>query len=118
VNNFADGNAYRVVFTYVPSGAPASVTQPGSILLTVPVPAISVVHSVDGKAWQPVKSQHASATAIGAELVGPGYYLALTPEAIGFSEGGGVGRLVAPILITVLVAAGLLAVPVLRRRRK
>ena len=117
-NAYTDGNAYRITFTYG-SGAPAPVTAPGSVLLTVPVPAISVVYSGDGRTWQVVKSRHASATAVGAELPEAGYYLALTPEVIGSSggDGGGAGRLVAPILITVLVAGALLAIPALVRRR-
>jgi hypothetical protein len=115
---FADGNAYRIALRYDPSGAPAAVTIPGSVLLTVPVPAEAVIYSTDGKAWQTVKSSHASATTIGAEMPGGGYYLAVTSEALGTTGGGGAGRLVVPVLITVLVAAALVGAPVLVRRRR
>lgn len=118
-NNYADGNAYRITLTYRPSGAPVVIGAPGSILLTVPVPAINVVLSEDGRSWRPVKNQHVSATTQGAEFPAAGYYLALTPEVIGSGGGtGGIGRLIAPVLITVLVAGALLSVPVLLRRRR
>ena len=116
---FADGNAYRLNLTYQPSGQPAVVAKPGSLLLTVPVPATAVVYSQDGKAWRTLTSRNASATAIGAELPGPGYYLAVSPDVISSaSKGGGAGRLLLPIAITVVVAGGLVAVPLVRRRNR
>ncbi len=117
-NQFADGNAYRITFRYDPSGAAAPVATPGSVLLTVPVPAAGVLFSEDGRTWRAIKSQHASATAVGADLPGTGYYLAVTPDAISFVGGGGVGGLVIPIVITVLVAAILIGTPLVIRRRR
>ena len=115
---FADGNAYRITFRYDPSGTPAPVTAPGSCLMTIPVPAEGILYSEDGKAWRPVVSQHASATAIGGELPGSGYYLAFSPDALNTTGGGGTARLVVPILITVAAAAALVATPLLRRRSR
>jgi hypothetical protein len=115
---FSDGNAYRITFRYTPSGTPAPVSAPGSVLLTVPVPAEGLVYSVDGKAWRSVRSQHASANATGAEMPGPGYYLATSAEAISTVGGGGMGRLIVPIGLTVLVAALLVGMPLLLRNRR
>ena len=115
---FSDGNAYRITFRYTPSGAAATVSAPGSVLLTVPVPAEGIVYSEDGRTWRSVTSQHASANTTGAEMPGPGYYLATSAEAISTVGGGGVGRLIVPIGLTVLVAALLVGMPLLLRRRK
>jgi hypothetical protein len=115
---FSDGNAYRITFSYQPSGEAAPLTAPGSVLMTVPVPAEGILFSVDGQTWAPITSQHASATAIGGELPNSGYYLAYSLEAIPTSSGGGAGRLILPIAITVAVAAALVGVPMLRRRRQ
>jgi hypothetical protein len=116
---FADGNTYRITFNYDPSGKPAVVATPGSVLLTVPVPAEGVVFSEDGKAWRTINSAHASANAVGADMPGGGYYLAVVPERVGFTKtGGGAGRLLVPILITVVVAGALLGVPIMLRRRR
>jgi hypothetical protein len=116
---FSDGNAYRITFAYSPSGDAAVPTQAGSVLLTTPVQATAVLHSVDGKTWTAVKSEHASTTAIGAEMPAAGYYLAVSPDLIATkSSGGGIGRLLLPIAITVAVAAALVGIPVLRRRRR
>ena len=116
---FADGNAYRITFGYGAADQPATLTRPGSILLTVPVPADSVLYSEDGRVWRGVTSQHASANAVGAEMPGPGYFVATTPDVIGYSDsGGGFGRLLLPIVITVVIAGALVARPVLMRRRR
>ncbi|MBA3654859.1 MAG: hypothetical protein H0W70_11790 [Actinobacteria bacterium] len=115
---FSNGNAYSITFRYEPSREPAPVSSTGSVLLTVPVPGDGVLVSKDGKTWIAVKAQHASATAVEAELPDSGYYLAVTPDAVGFgAKGGGITRLVVPMLITVLAAAALLMTPVLLRRR-
>ncbi|HZN13068.1 MAG TPA: hypothetical protein VFB78_02275 [Acidimicrobiales bacterium] len=113
---FADGNAYKLTLRYETTATPAPVTLPGSVLLTVPVPAEGIVYSEDGKTWRAVKSQHASATAVGGELPGAGYYLAVTPDVISPSGNSGAGRLLLPIGFTVFVAAGLVITPLLLRR--
>lgn len=116
---FADGNAYQVVFTYAPGGDAAPIKATGSVLLTVPVPADAIMFSPDGRTWQTVKSKSASATSIGGDMPGAGYYLATSPNVlIGGGGGGGSGRLVLPIVITAVVAAALVATPVLLRRRR
>jgi hypothetical protein len=117
---FPNGNVYRITFTYEPGGQPAPVTIPGSVLLTVPVPAEAVMYSEDGKAWRPLKSENASATAIGADMPGAGYYLAISPDVVGSTGGGGggIGRVMVPVVITVVVAGALVAMPVLRRRSR
>lgn len=116
---FADGNAYQIAFTYT-DGSVAPTTATGSVLLTVPVPADALMYSPDGKTWQTVKSKSASATSIGGDMPGAGYYVATSPNVVstGGGGGGGAGRLILPIVITALVAAALVATPVVLRRRR
>jgi hypothetical protein len=116
---FADGNAYQITFRYEPSREPAPVTMAGSVLLTMPVPADAILYSEDGRTWRAVKSQHASANAIGGEMPGAGYYLAMTPDLVDYGGGGGgLGKLVVPIAVTVVVAGALVATPLIIRRRR
>lgn len=116
---FADGNAYHVTFRYSTTNQLAAMTAPGSVLLTVPVPATEVHYSADGRSWRRVLSRHASANTVGAEMPGPGYFVAVSPDAVGFSEDdGGFEGLVVPVGVTVIVAAVLVGAPVIVRRRR
>jgi hypothetical protein len=100
----ANGNAYRVTMTYQPSGAPATtVTTPGNILLTVPLPPAGLLYSADGRTWTNIGKQ----TVPGQPIVGgpfnaPGWYLAATHAQAPSSGGGGSSGV---IIVAVLVGA-------------
>src|SRR3954451_14052559 len=87
-----NGNAYRVTFTYQPSGAPATtITAPGNILLTVPLPAAGLLSSADGRAWTNIGKQTVPGQPIvGGPFTSVGWYLGAThPQTASKSGGGG-----------------------------
>jgi len=114
-----NGNAYRVTMTYQPSGAPATtITAPGNVLLTVPLPAAGLLYSGDGRTWTSIGKQ----TVPGQPIVGgpfnaPGWFVGAThPQAAPKGSGGGNAGV---IIVVVLVAALALALgffPLIRKR--
>ena len=114
-----NGNAYKVTMTYQPSGAPATtITAPGNVLLTVPLPAAGLLYAGDGRAWTNIGKQ----TVPGQPIVGgpfnaTGWFVAAThPQAAPKSSGGGSAGV---IIVVVLVAALALALgffPLIRKR--
>ena len=118
---YADGNAYQLTFNYQPSEtAITTFTAPGTLTVTVPVPADTVLYSTDGRAWQQVSTEHISATTVGATLPAPGYFMAATPDLSSLvSKKSSNNSLVAPVIIVAVLAGLLLLIPwlVMRRRR-
>jgi hypothetical protein len=114
-----NGNVYRVTLTYQPSGAEATtITAPGNILLTVPLPAAGLLFSGDGRAWTKIGQQ----TVPGQPIVGGpfnavGWYLGATHAQTASKSGGGgsSGVIIVAVLVGVLaLALGLF--PLLRKR--
>jgi hypothetical protein len=113
-----NGNAYRVTFTYQPSGMPATtVTAPGNILVNVPLAPAGLLYSTDGRSWTNVGKQ----TVAGQSVVGGPF------NAVGWYEGaanarqasGGSGSSSGTIVVVALVAAlalGLGFFPLVRKR--
>jgi hypothetical protein len=103
----ADGNAYRIDLTYMPSGVPVSaLAVPGDVIMTAPHNAATLLYSADGSAWQKITSQQVGGpTTIGSSFSHAGVYLvAANPQstsASGSSKGG-----VGTVLIAVWVAIG------------
>lgn len=120
----ADGNAYRVELTYVPSGMPVPpLTMPGNVVMTGPVAADSVLRLSGGGTWTRLASQTVSGpTVLGASFTGSDYYvLGTAPHrlAAGNSSTSG-GRTGFAILVGFLVFAGVILVggfEIMRRRR-
>ena len=115
-----NGNAYRVTFTYQPSGTNAeTVTQPGNILLTVPLPAAGLLYSADGRTWSDIGKQTvAGQPIVGGPFNAVGWYEGAT-HATAASSGGGGGGSAGTIIVVVLVAVLALALgffPLLRKR--
>ena len=115
-----NGNAYRVTMTYQPSGAPATtITSPGNILLTVPLPPAGLLASPDGRAWTNIGKQTvAGQPIVGGPFDATGLYSgaahAQTPSNNG-GGGGSSGVIIVAVLVGVLaLALGLF--PLLRRR--
>ena len=106
----ADGNAYRVDFTYQPSGTTVpSLAVPSDIFLIVPSPAQTVLFSADGKAWETLPFRPAAdPTQVGGAISRPGYFEAAAPPApapTGTTDTQeGAGRLVAAAGATVGLA--------------
>lgn len=77
----ADGNAYRLDFTYQPSGqAVTSLNEPADVFLVVPEPAQTLLFSRDGRTWENLPFRPvADPTQIGGAFPGPGYLLAVAP---------------------------------------
>lgn len=116
-----NGNAYKVTMTYRPSGAPATtITAPGNILLTVPLPAAGLLYSADGRTWTSIGQQ----TIPGQPIVGGpfnaiGWYVGATHPQKSSAGGGGGGGSTGVIIVAVLVgviALGLGLFPLIRRR--
>ena len=114
-----NGNAYRVTFTYQPSGAPATAFNPpgGNIVLSVPLPPAAMLYSADGRTWTSTGKQ----TVPGQPTVfgpfnAPGLYLGAThPQAASKSGGGSSGVIVVAVLVGALALA-LGFFPFIRRR--
>jgi hypothetical protein len=77
----ADGNAYRLDFTYQPSGQSVpSLAEPADVFLVVPEPAQTLLFSRDGRTWENLPFRPvADPTQIGGAFPGPGYLLAVAP---------------------------------------
>lgn len=113
----AGGNAYRITFTYLPSGtAVDGLAVPGRVGLTAAEPTSALLFSADGSAWErrdaAVLPQGNGLT---GELKGPGFYLAAAEGSADDDSGGGV-----PLVVYVLgaaVALGLGALALARRNR-
>ena len=117
----AAGNAYRYALTYQPSGAPATTTKPGNVVVRPPTSADALAYSADnGKTWRLLSTFH-SGTSIGSSLSAPGVYLALQRGGNGLAPASSSGSSTSPLLIGILVAvAAALIVGVvefIRRRR-
>lgn len=117
----ANGNAYRVTITYQPSGTPVtSLTAPGNILLTIPLPAAGLLSSADGRSWTDIGKQTVPGQPIvGGPFNGPGWFLGTThPQSASTSSGGGGGS-TGVIVVAVLVGVLALALgffPLIRKR--
>ena len=113
-----NGNAYRVTMTYQPSGTPATtITAPGNILLTVPLPPAGLLTSTDGRSWTNIGKQTvAGQPIVGGPFTAPGWYLGAThPSAVPSGGGGSSGVVIVAVLVGVLaLALGLF--PLLRKR--
>jgi hypothetical protein len=114
----ANGNAYKVTFTYQPSGVAATtITAPGNILLTIPLPAAGLLYSGDGRTWTNIGKQTvAGQPIVGGPFNAVGWYLGAThPQAAAKGGGGSTGVIIVAVLVAVLaLALGLF--PLLRRR--
>jgi hypothetical protein len=77
----ADGNAYRVAFSYQPSGtAVNALASPSDVFFVVPQPASALLFSGDGTAWEPLPARPAAdPTQVGGAASRPGFYLAVAP---------------------------------------
>ena len=114
-----NGNAYRVTFTYQPSGTPAeTITAPGNILVTVPLPAAGLLYSADGRSWSDIGKQTvAGQPIVGGPFNAVGWYEGAThaTAASGSSGGGSAGVIIVVVLVAVLALA-LGFFPLLRKR--
>ncbi|HEX3539369.1 MAG TPA: hypothetical protein VHT75_02890 [Acidimicrobiales bacterium] len=121
----ADGNAYRIEFTYQPSKTPlVTLAGVGNVILTAPYQAESLLDSTDGRSWTTLRSQDlADPTMIGSPFTAAGYYIAGTSHNAVKSAntpGSGVAGISA-IAISVVAAAvllGLFALTAVGRRAK
>jgi hypothetical protein len=102
-----NGNAYQVALTYQPSRTPVTtITAPGNILLTVPLPARGLWYSADGKTWTRIGNQTvANQPIVGGPFNAPGYYVAGTHPPIASTGGGGGGGASGTIIVAALVGA-------------
>ena len=120
----ADGNAYRIDLTFLPSGAVVGgLSVPGDVIMTVPHNAAALLYSPDGVAWQKLASQQVGQpTTIGSTFTHAGYYLVgAKPTALGLSgsKGGGVGTVLIAVWVAVGAAVlGVIAWVVAGRRRE
>ena len=116
-----NGNAYKVTMTYQPSGTPVTtITSPGNILLTVPLPPAGLLSSPDGQSWTNIGKQTvAGQPIVGGPFTAVGFYLGAThsqaPSTSG--SGGSIGVIIVAVLVAVIaLALGLF--PLLRRRAR
>jgi hypothetical protein len=117
----ADGNAYRITFTYQPSDTPlAAVAVAGNVVMTGPHRAITILFSADAHGWTPIATQVVSPlTSAAASFTRPGWYLIATlPSAIGST---GAGRSNGTLIVAAIIAAaafllGVVAIVQGRRR--
>ena len=72
----SDGNAYRIEFTYQPSGGPiTALTSAGSLVMNAPHQAQVILFSPDSRSWDRLASQPAGGlSSIGAAFNAPGWY--------------------------------------------
>lgn len=77
----ADGNAYRLEYTYDASKTQATaLAATGDVFVVVPEPAQTLLFSPDGKAWENLPFRPVpDPTQIGGAVNGPGYLLAVAP---------------------------------------
>lgn len=122
----ADGNAYRLDFSYDPSDEPAPLSLPADVFLVVPEPAQTLLFSPDGRVWENLPFRPvADPTQIGGAFPSAGYLLAVAPP-VGrpSAQRGGeseASRLAKTALVTLGLAAVLAGAPpawhrVVRRR--
>jgi hypothetical protein len=114
----ADGNAYRVAFTYAPSGqALDTVAKPGNIVMGLPEPGVAILWSADGKRWERLAVQPVGGpTTLGTRFERAGYYLGAASPTTGGGKASSAGRILAVVAIVVGVALALGLGPVLVRR--
>ena len=87
-----DGNAYKIVMSYRPSGDPVpGLSQPGNIFLTYPTSADRIEFSPDGKTWQSIKATRVGNNLqLGGDFSKPGFYEAAgLPNASQQKKSGG-----------------------------
>ena len=114
----ADGNVYRVSFSYKPSGQAIEAVAPGkegSVVLALPEPGETLLWSADGKRWEKLATQTVGGpTTLGARFSRAGYYLGAAAPTV--AKESSTGRIIAVIAIVVGVALALGFGPVLVRR--
>jgi hypothetical protein len=119
----SDGNAYRIEFTYQPSGGPiAALSSAGSLVMNAPHQAEVVLFSRDSRSWFRLASQPAGGlSSIGAAFTAPGWYqVGANPAVVtgSKSSSSSSGTIVIAIGAGVLaLIAAFFAVREARRRR-
>ncbi|MFP5317629.1 MAG: hypothetical protein ACLGI2_04970 [Acidimicrobiia bacterium] len=116
----ADGNAYRLDFTYDPSGDDAPLVTAADVFLVVPEPAQTLLFSPDGRAWENLPFRPVpDPTQIGGAFPGAGYLLAVAPPvgrpSAAEDPESEASRLAKTAAATVALAAALAGAPVLWR---
>jgi hypothetical protein len=119
-----DGNAYRIEFTFEPSGAPVTtLALPGNVIISSPHGAVAMLYSPTGASWKELQTQMVSApTIVGGTISAPGVFLVgttsghLTPT-ITVSKNKGTA-FIAGVVIVAAAILGLIAVLVVVRRRR
>jgi hypothetical protein len=116
----ADGNVYRVSFTYKPSGQAVEAVPPGkegSLVMGLPEPGVALLYSADGKRWEKLATQPVGGpTTLGTRFERTGYYLGAASPTTGGGKASSTGRIIAVVAIVVGVAVALGLGPVLVRR--
>lgn len=116
-----EGNAYRVTFTYEPSGqVVTSLAKPGTIALTGAGPVSALLYSSDGKTWQDTGGRpFGDSNGLFSQLTGPGYFVAAShnPPRTGVKKGGSGGALVGVGIAAVVVVVAVVVGVLLSRRR-
>ena len=113
----ADGNAYKLDFTYQPSGqAVTALTATSDIFLVVPQPAQTLLFSADGQAWNALPFRPAAdPTEIGGGLSAPGYLLGVAPPVgpptLSANANNDPSRVVAALAVTIGIALALWLIP-------
>lgn len=113
----AEGNAYQVSITYLPSKAQAQrLTAPGVVGVLSEAPSTTLLHSADGQAWRSIEGRPvAGGKGFTAPLTDLGYYLAAGQgEPRPFESSGGVP---VALLVVAAVVPLLLGGLLLSRRR-
>jgi hypothetical protein len=117
-----EGNAYRVTFTYQPSGQViTTLAKPGTIALTGAAPVTSLLFSADGKSWQDTGGRpFGDSNGLFAQLTAPGYYVSASHNAprAGTAKGGTSPVVPIGIALGVVVVAIVAGVVVSGRRRR
>jgi hypothetical protein len=116
----ANGNAYRVSFSYQPSGVPAStVRAPGNVLLTVPLAPTALLYSGDGRTWTNVATQTLAVQfKVGGPFNAVGWFLGgAHPQTAPASSSSGSVIIVAVLVGVLALALGLFPFILKRRRR-
>jgi len=113
-----NGNAYKVTMTYQPSGTPATtITAPGNILLTVPLPPAGLLSSSDGRSWTNIGKQNvAGQPIVGGPFTAPGWYLGATHTQPPSTGGGGSGGVILVAVLVGVLALALGLFPLMRKR--
>jgi hypothetical protein len=108
----ADGNVYRLVFAYEPSGAPvAKLAVPGDVVMSSPFPTAALLYSADGTSWQQIPSQQVGGVStVGGTFDRPGYYVAgskgtAAVTTAGGASGGSSGTIVIAVVVGLVAVA-------------